>query len=44
LRNKLDNQNDDITSGIPVVDPYSMDPWMLPGIFGLAPVKPDLLF
>ncbi|GJM99261.1 hypothetical protein PR202_ga16348 [Eleusine coracana subsp. coracana] len=32
LRNKLDTQNDDITSGIPVVNPYSLDPWKLGAI------------
>ncbi|GJN34371.1 hypothetical protein PR202_gb23025 [Eleusine coracana subsp. coracana] len=44
LRNKLDYHNDDITSGIPVVNPYSLDPWKLGGSFGLAPVKLESLF
>jgi len=37
LRNKLDNQCDDITYSIPIVDVYSYDPWNLESM--LAPEK-----
>ncbi|KAL6846386.1 hypothetical protein ACP4OV_023834 [Aristida adscensionis] len=43
LRNKSDNQHDDITRTIPVVDSYSVDPWKLEEISG-RPGEPCFCF